>query len=256
MSCHRNKRFSALPDQKNGTLGENIMKSSQMSINKLVIYLELATLGLTLVILFLSSLGHKGNIRAYDSKKANKVVQAAKSVQKEAQAPKTALLTDVHVPPRQREIWFGDLDGILQRGQLRILLPFSRTFFFQKNGQNLGLSSEVVKLYKQFLNDQVILGEKKIQLVFLPTPQEQLIEDLLAGKGDIAVAANMELPAVQEKLITFVSPIALEIQEILVTGANPLHFKSIFNLSGQTITLRENSPYAESLRKLNNTLVS
>ncbi|MCW5204671.1 transglycosylase SLT domain-containing protein, partial [Desulfobulbus sp. N2] len=117
------------------------------------------------------------------------------------------------------------------------------------------LSSKILRRYEQFLNDQVVLGDKKMEIIFLPTPKERLVEDLLAGKGDIAVA-DLLLPPEQEERVTFISPVAAENQEILVTGPNSPQFKSIFNLSGQEITVREDSPYATSLQKLNNTLTS
>ncbi|CAK8715557.1 Membrane-bound lytic murein transglycosylase MltF [Candidatus Electrothrix laxa] len=229
------------------------MKSSHMSINKLVIHLELAVLGFVLVVLLLSALDRgdsQGKPEAAEKTEQTEQVQIDQRM-----AQRTELFTDVHVSPRQRETWFGDLDGMLKRGQLRVLIPFSRTFFFQANGHDLGLNSDILKFYEQFLNDQVALGDKKMVFIFLPTPEEQLIEELLAGKGDIAVA-DLLLPPEQEKRVTFVSPVALEIQEILVTGPNSPLFKSIFNLSGQQITVREDSSYAASLRKLNNTLTS
>ncbi|MCW5212909.1 transglycosylase SLT domain-containing protein [Desulfobulbus sp. TB] len=230
-----------------------------MSINKLVIHLELAVLGVVLVVLLLSALDRgRGNQKTVKISQQNRQVQAEESTQQESQArqvDQAALFADIHVPPREREIWFGDLDSILQRGQLRVLIPLSRTFFIQDNGQELGLDADILRLYKDFINDKVVLGDKKMELIFLPTPQERLIEDLLAGKGDI-VATAVQPQSTQEKTVKFISPVALDIQEILMTGPNTTPFKSIFNLSGQQITVHKDSAYAASLHKLNNTLIS
>lgn len=227
-----------------------------MSINKLVICLELAVLGLVLIVLLLSSFDyHGGGGEKKETAEQAGQVHIAEHEKKKAEAKYPALLTDVHVAPRQREIWFGDLDGMLKRGQVRVLIPFSRTFFFRADGQEMGLSTEILRLYKKFLNEQMALGEKKMGFVFLPTPQDQLIQELAAGKGDIAVTDIGPVPD-QEEDVTSVSPVAAEIQEILVTGPDARLFKSIFNLSGQTITICEDSPYTASLQKLNSTLVS
>lgn len=212
-------------------------------------------LGFVLLVLLLSSLDHRGDKMSLRTTKQKDQVQITQSDEKKAEVVRTGLFTDVHVPPRQREVWLGDLDGMLERGQLRVLITFSRTFFFQANDQELGLNTEILRLYEQFLNDQVILGENKMKFIFLPTPQERLLEDLVAGKGDIAVA-DIQLIPNQEKQIQLTSPVTMDIQEILVTGPNSPQFKSIFNLSGKTITIRKNSPYAASLQKLNNTLTS
>ncbi|WP_446011122.1 transglycosylase SLT domain-containing protein [Candidatus Electrothrix sp.] len=225
-----------------------------MSINKLIIHLELAVLGFVLVVLLLSGLD-RGSQSTQETTGQSSQIQHEKKLAQETKPIRTPLFTDVHVPARQRETWLGDLDGILERGQLRVLLPFSRTFFIQDNEQNLGLSTEILTRYEQFLNDQVVLGDNKMELVFLPTPEDRLLEDLLTGKGDI-VAAHIPVQPDQEKRVKTISPAALEIQEILVTGPNSSQFKSIFNLSGQEITVRKNSSYADSLQKLNNTLTS
>ena len=225
-----------------------------MSINKLVIRLELAVLGFVLVVLLLSALDHNTK-RVPETGEQYQQIQVAENVQQENRTVPKKMFMDVHIPPRQREIWLGDLDGILERGQLRVLLPFSPTFFFQANGQEMGLSIEILKRYEQFLNDHVVLGDKKLKFIFLPTPQERLLEDLLAGKGDI-VAADVQVRSTQEKHVKYISPVGLEIQEVLVTRPDAAQFKSIFNLSGQKITVCANSPYAASLQKLNNTLSS
>ncbi|MCI5147922.1 MAG: lytic transglycosylase F [Candidatus Electrothrix sp. MAN1_4] len=225
-----------------------------MSINTLIIRLELAVLGFVLAVLLLSALDRntQGSLETVEQYQE---IQLAEDVQQEIRDVPKKMFADVHVPPREREIWLGDLDGILERGQLRVLLSFSPTFFFQAKGQKMGLSTEILKRYEQFLNDQVVLGDKKMKLVFLPTPQERLLADLLAGKGDI-VAADIQIQPAQKKQVKYISPVALEIQEVLVTRPDAAQFKSIFNLSGQKITVRANSPYAASLQELNNTLTS
>ena len=237
---------------------KNIMKSGHISINKLVIHAELVALGLVLIVLLLSSLDRGNGGKDPETTEQTDQVRIAESARQKAEASRAALFADIHVPPRQREVWFGDLDEMLKRGQLRILIPFSRTFFFRADGQELGVSTGILTYYEEFLNEQVLLGEKKMELVFLPTPQENLLEDLSAGKGDIAVAADTDLrPArEQEERVTLVSPVATEIREILVTGPDAPRFKSIFNLSGRTVTIREGSPYAASLHELNSTLTS
>lgn len=115
------------------------MKSGQMSINKLVIHLELAVLGCVLVVLLLSALdrgGSKGAHGTAEQDEQTEHVQRAQSEAKKVEAIQTELFTDVHVPPRQRETWLGDLDGMLKRGQLRVLIPFSRTFSSRQTVRN------------------------------------------------------------------------------------------------------------------------
>ncbi|XCN72578.1 MAG: transglycosylase SLT domain-containing protein [Candidatus Electrothrix aestuarii] len=231
------------------------MKFGQMSINKLVIHLEIAVLGFVLIVLLLSALDQGSSLKNTTADGQTEQAQTVTIAPGAIDGLRTELFTDVHVPPRQREVWLGDLDGMLKRGQLRVLIPFSRTFFFRDKEQEFGLSVDILKRYEQFLSEQVAFGDKKTELVFLPTPKEHLVDELIAGKGDIAVA-DINLEPEQENAVKLVSPVNLEIREILVTGPHSPQFKNIFNLSGQEITLREKSPYAASLQKLNNTLKS
>ncbi|XOF33526.1 MAG: transglycosylase SLT domain-containing protein [Candidatus Electrothrix sp. YB6] len=237
-----------------------------MNISRLVVYLELGVLGFVLVVLAVSALDRSSSREQRTGEVAVHVQQEVPEeesppVQQQVAQSLPEIDMDVHVKPRTREIWQGDLDGLLKREKIRILVPFSRTFFLPGPDNGRGLRYEALKLYERFINETVALGSEQIKLVFLLTPQERLKDDLLAGIGDIA-AADMTVMTVppeqeeQEKQIAFSEPLRTDINEVVVTGRNAPQFKSIFNLSGLEVTVRKNSGYIAGLQELNSTLKS
>ena len=44
--------------------------------------------------------------------------------------------------------WTGDLDAMLQRRQIRVLVPYSKTLYFVDKGQPRGLAHDVYKLFE------------------------------------------------------------------------------------------------------------
>ena len=48
--------------------------------------------------------------------------------------------------------WTGDFDQILKRRTLRVLVPFSKTFFFIDKGNEYGLSAELGKELESWIN--------------------------------------------------------------------------------------------------------
>ena len=89
----------------------------------------------------------------------------------------------------QRIVWKGDLDGMIKRRIIRVLLPYNKTLYFlDKGGQQRGLMYDMMTAFEQDLNKQVATKHLKVQFIFVPTSRDRLIPDLLAGKGDIIAA--------------------------------------------------------------------
>ena len=171
-----------------------------------------------------------------------------------------SLLGDQEADVRQaqlwdRQPWIGDLDGMLKRRSIRVLVPFSRTFFFLDRGRKRGLTYDVLMEYEKFLNKKVKVKHLGFHIVVIPTPRDQLFSDLVAGNGDIA-AGNLTITPERKKLVDFANPSLTNVQEIIVTGTGAPGLNTIFDLSGLEISVRRSSSYYESLLALNKTLQS
>jgi membrane-bound lytic murein transglycosylase MltF len=140
---------------------------------------------------------------------------------------------------------------MIKRRIVRVLIPYNKTLYFlDKGGQQRGLMFDLMTAFEQDLNQQVAAKHLKIQFIFVPTPRDQLIPELLAGRGDI-IAADLTITPERQKLIEFSTPFASGIKEVIITSTNSTGINSLDDLSGQTIFVNPSTSYAENLKVLN-----
>jgi membrane-bound lytic murein transglycosylase MltF len=163
-------------------------------------------------------------------------------------APESGLLGDT--PPYERP-WTGDLSGMRQRGYIRVLVPYNRTFYFYDGLQPRGFAYELMSEFGKQLAKQ----EKdavRTQVVFLPVQRDQLVSRIVAGRGDVAVA-GLTLTPDRARQVAFV-PYEKRVQEIVVADAKAPTLGSVEDLSGKRVFVRRSSSYFESLGSLNGRL--
>lgn len=149
--------------------------------------------------------------------------------------------------------WTGDLDGMAQRRVIRVLVPYSKTFYFiDLGGTQRGISYELMRAFEDDLNKKMKTGNLRIDLHFIPTARDQLIPALLDGRGDI-VAANLTITSERQKQVDFTVPLAEHIKEVAVTGPGGPELKSVDDLAGRSVFVRKATSYFESLTALNAT---
>src|SRR5215475_4770608 len=61
-------------------------------------------------------------------------------------------------PPRQLSLenkpWQGDFEQMLERRIIRVLIPYSRTLFFNNNRRERGITAENVRDFERYLNQK------------------------------------------------------------------------------------------------------
>lgn len=149
----------------------------------------------------------------------------------------------------------GDLDEMAEKRVIRVLMPYSRTFYFFDGAQPRGASYDLVKLFETFINEKFKTKTLKIHVLVIPTAREDLLPLLAAGKGDLAVG-NLTITNERLKKADFSDPLGKGIDEILVSRAGKDDLNSIFDLAGKKIHTRKSSSYYQSLVKLNESLKS
>ena len=151
--------------------------------------------------------------------------------------------------------WTGDLDGMVDRGVVRALVSYSRTFYFLDGARQRGLSYEALKEFERFLNRK--LGSRKVpvRILILPVRRDQLLPALAEGLGDLA-AANLTVTPQREELVDFSAPFATGVSEVVVTPADTAEIRSPEALSGRIVGVRPSSSYWQSLTALNERLAS
>jgi membrane-bound lytic murein transglycosylase MltF len=155
---------------------------------------------------------------------------------------------DVLSNPKVRAQWAGDLDGILDRRFVRVLVAPSRTNFFFDRKDLRGFDVEWMTAFEKQLN----AGRKrsdKVRVVWVPTPFGELLPALKAGLGDIAIGGMTVLPS-REHGIVFSDPYMTGVDEVIVHHRRLEGLKNLDDLAGRFITLRTHSSYEVHLQKI------
>ncbi|KPK07266.1 MAG: lytic transglycosylase [Betaproteobacteria bacterium SG8_39] len=165
-------------------------------------------------------------------------------------------------PPAPRQLtfenktWAGDFDGMLERRMIRVLVPYSRTLYYNDKGQERGVTAELVRDFEKYLNGKHAreLGKRPITVYMIPVTRDVLIPDLAKGLGDIAAGNLTETPA-RLKLVDFVAPRDRKpVSELVLTGPASPAITSVDDLAGKRVHVRKASSYYESLTALNTRL--
>jgi len=151
------------------------------------------------------------------------------------------------------EKWTGDFDGMVKRQKIRVLVPYSKTFFFLDGAKQAGVTYDIMKIFEKWLNEKLGKKHLKVHLVLIPTPSEDLLTGLIEGRGDVA-AGNLTITSERKKIVDFSDPWASGAKEIIVAAKGTPALKAIEDLSGREVYIRPSSSYFESLQKLNDQL--
>ena len=150
---------------------------------------------------------------------------------------------------------FGDLDQIRDRRYLRVLVAFGRTNFFFDKGMPRGFEYDMLMEYEKSINEAAKSPEEKVKFVFIPVPFNQLLDQLIEGRGDIA-AAGLTVTADRSKKVLFTDPYISNVNEVVVAHADGPNLSSLDDLAGQSVMVRRGSSYVAHLLQLNQRLVS
>ena len=68
--------------------------------------------------------------------------------------------------PTEARVWKGDFDGMLERRHIRLLVPYSRTLFYNDKGRERGITAETARAFEQYLNRKYAaqLGKRPVTL--------------------------------------------------------------------------------------------
>ena len=150
----------------------------------------------------------------------------------------------------------GDFDKMLERRLVRVLVPPSRTLYFNDKGRERGLTAELARDFEEFLNGKYRrkLGNRPITVLLIPTTRDRLISGVTEGLGDIA-AGNLAVTPERVERVDFVAPPEQnEVCELVLSNKTRGPIASTDELSGQVVHVRQSSSYRESLEGVNQRL--
>jgi membrane-bound lytic murein transglycosylase MltF len=159
-------------------------------------------------------------------------------------------LGDAWLRINQVSKWTGDLDGMIDRGFIRVLTPYSKTHYFLDGGRERGLTAEVAQALEAQQNKKLRPDRKSVHVIVIPVRRDQLFPYLVRGLGDMAVG-NLTITPERQTLVDFTNPIVSDVKELVVTGPGVASIESVDDLSGREVWVRPSSSYYESLLRLN-----
>ncbi len=145
--------------------------------------------------------------------------------------------------------WDGDLTGMIERRAIRVVVPFGGYQFYYEQGKPRGAIIEMLRHLEDFLNDELERRHVRVYIVPIPMGREHLLTSLLEGNADV-VAADLTITAARSDDVTFTRPLLRDINEVVVTGPSSPELRTIDDLSGLEIVVRESSSYYEHLLSL------
>jgi hypothetical protein len=90
----------------------------------------------------------------------------------------------------------GDLDGMVKRHEIRVLVVHSRSGFFYDAGRPEGIFYETFEEFERFANERLKSVPFKIEVTFLPVSIDALGQALSQGQGDVIGFPVMVTPVI------------------------------------------------------------
>lgn len=144
----------------------------------------------------------------------------------------------------------GDLDTMVQRGNIRALVLYSRSGFFYVDGRPEGIYYEALRAFEQFVNQKLRTGRQHVQVTFIPVRPDQVEQALAEGVGDL-VAYGVDVTPECEQRVAFSVPVQINVKQIVVTGKELGPVSSLEELGGKTIFVNPLTTYYENLETIN-----
>jgi membrane-bound lytic murein transglycosylase MltF len=160
--------------------------------------------------------------------------------------PSAAALAAIKAPA------LGDLDAMASRRRIRILVPMSRTYYSVDNNLQRGATYDAGVAFARFVTARLGSGQPPIAVVFIPTTEDALVANLLAGRGDLA--ANLRQTFERDDQVAFATPTRTGIRELVITAAEQRPLVSLEDVAGRAIHVRKSSDHHASLLRLNEQL--
>ncbi|PKN76702.1 MAG: lytic transglycosylase F [Deltaproteobacteria bacterium HGW-Deltaproteobacteria-10] len=149
--------------------------------------------------------------------------------------------------------WTGDFDKMLENRRVRVLVPHSRSLYFNDRGRERGMIGESMRDFEHYLNKKYSkkLGRRPLTVFIIPTTRDALLTAVAGGQGDIA-AGDITVTEERLKTVDFAAPEGgPQVKELLITGPRSPAVRSLEDLAGKTVHVRKSTSYYNSLLSLN-----
>jgi membrane-bound lytic murein transglycosylase MltF len=138
----------------------------------------------------------------------------------------------------------------MQRRVIRVLVPYSRTLFFEDRGTLYGTTVQAGQALETWINKTFETGRRPLVVTLTPTSRDRLVQELIAGHGDI-VAGDITVTPERAKQFAFTRPLLTRVREVLVTSTTAPRLQNAEALSGTSVAARQGTSVYDNLLTLN-----
>ena len=151
-----------------------------------------------------------------------------------------------------KETWTGDLDGIVERGFLRIATAYDPILFFYDGIEQRGAVHDIAHKLERHFNRAYVPRGRRIDVVIKPMARDRILPSVAEGLADLAIAGLTITPE-RQKIVAFSEPTETNVSELVVTGPAAPNVASFDDLAQVGLFLRRSSSYFEHVQALNAT---
>jgi membrane-bound lytic murein transglycosylase MltF len=146
-----------------------------------------------------------------------------------------------------------DLDEMVKRRNIRVLVMISPIAFFYDKGHPRGIVYEALEELQSVINKKLKTGTLGVKVTFMPTSPAQVEAALTEGLGDL-IAYGIVVTPEREKRVAFSTPIQTDVTQIIVTGPGFGPVSAIEDLGGKEVYANPLTTYYGNLQKVNASL--
>lgn len=171
------------------------------------------------------------------------IAWAVRKENSELRASLNAFLVEKALTGHTEELFVGDLDGIKERGVLRVITRNNPVTYFLHCGSQMGFDFDLARMLSKRLG-------VRLEMV-VPPSRDLLVPWLLKGRGDV-IAASLSVTPERQALMTFSRPY-LFVEEMLAqrkAGEGVVTVTAAEQLRGKTVHVRRSSSYYGTLQAL------
>lgn len=145
------------------------------------------------------------------------------------------------------ETWKGDLDGIKERGFLRIAMAHNPIYLAYDGEKRIGIAAEIERELQAHLKKTL---KTPITVMLMPLARDQILPAVVEGRADVA-AANLTITEERSEIVAFTDPTRKDVAELVVSGPAAGDITTLEDLVEVGLHLRPSSSYFGHLDALN-----
>jgi membrane-bound lytic murein transglycosylase MltF len=180
-------------------------------------------------------------------------IDQAKQAATPAAAPTPPSPTTALSLPLNFERRTGDLDEMVKKRNIRVLVLLNPIGFFYDKGTPRGAVYEALEEFQKFVNKKLKTGNLGVKVTYLPVAPAQMESALTEGMGDLIANAVVITPE-REQRVAFSIPIQTDVTQIIVSGKSFGSFSALEELGGKEIYVNPLMTSYQNLQTLNESL--